>query len=125
MLKGYYPLLEDDGEGESGMEFFLGLGTGYSSITVTDDSTNSEAHWSTFWQGMKMTMGVQFDLASAFGWPEGFAVDTAANIFLNFGGSRCAKYANAGPCQPLDELKGGQQDISGQFQMTSALRYTF
>ena len=117
MLKGYYPL--------DGMDIFLGVGTGYSSISVTDDRTDSEATWQTWWQGMKVSSGVVFDLAKAFGWPDGFAVDAGANFFLNFGGTRCVKYAKAGPCQAIEELRGGQSDVSSQLQLNGALRYTF
>ena len=117
MVKGYYSFER--------LDVFLGAGTGYSAVTVSDDRTNSEASWQSWLLGMKIATGVVFDLAKHFGWPEGFAADAGVNIFLNFGGTRCVKYANAGPCQAVDELTDGQGDVASQVQLNGALRYTF
>ncbi|MEE2789358.1 MAG: hypothetical protein VX589_18615 [Myxococcota bacterium] len=117
MVKGYYPMGDFD--------IFFGAGTGYSAMTVADDRTASEASWHTWLLGMKLTAGLVFDLSKTFDWPDGFALDTGMNFFINFGGTRCVKYANAGPCQPVEELSGGQGDVAGQFQLNGALRYTF
>ena len=116
VLKAYYPL--------KSLEVFLGFGLGYSSMAVTEDSTGSEASWSTFWQGTKTTGGVWLDL-EPFGMPAGFSLDISADLMLNFGGSRCTKYGGAGPCLEVKELKAEQRDVANHLRVGSALRYTF
>ena len=116
VVKGYYPLRTFD--------IFLGFGLGYGQQWVTEDSSRSEASWSTFWKAFKMTAGIGLDL-KPYGGPEGMTLDLNLDLLLHSGGTRCAKYGGAGPCLDEKDLTGGQNDVSDQFRIGSALRYTF
>ena len=116
VLKGYYPMAP--------WEFFLGAGLGYSAITVTEDASESLAGWSSLWQGVKLTGGAWYDL-QPHGFPEGFTLDLAAHLFLNYGGTRCTEYAGSGPCLSEADLKPAQRDVANHLQLGTALRYTF
>ncbi len=116
VLKGYYPLTD--------WELFVGAGLGYSSMAVTEERTESEAAWSTLWQGLKLTGGAWYDL-STLGMPEGFTLDVALNVYLNSGGERCTEYAGSGPCLSSADLEPSQRDVAHQLQVATALRYTF
>ena len=116
VLKGYYPLGD--------LELFFGAGLGYSSIAVTEDTSESLAAWSTLWQGVKLTGGVWYDLHQ-HGLPEGFTLDLAVNLFLNSGGTRCTEYAGSGPCLSGTDLEPAQRDVANHLQLNTAFRYTF
>jgi hypothetical protein len=116
MLKGYYPL--------ELLEVFVGVGLGYSSISVYESRSESRASWSTLWQGLKLSGGLWYDL-HPWGMPDGFTLDVAAHLFLNFGGERCTEYAGSGPCLSGDDLSPDQRDVANHLQLGSALRYTF
>lgn len=116
MLKAYYPL--------ENWEFFLGGGLGYSSISVVEDRSESSAHWSTLWQGLKVATGAWYDLHSV-GMPEGFTLDLAVQYLGNFGGTRCTAYAGSEACLSKQDLSSAQRDVIHNLQVMSALRYTF
>ena len=116
VIKAYYPL--------KAIDIFLGFGMGYGQQWVTEDSSRSEASWTTFWQAMKVTAGVGVDL-KPFGFPDGFSLDLNADLLMHSGGIRCAKYGGAGPCLDEKDLQGGQNDVADQLRLGSALRYSF
>ncbi|MBV71050.1 MAG: hypothetical protein CMH52_06825 [Myxococcales bacterium] len=116
VLKAYYPL--------KSLDVFVGFGMGYGQQWVTEDSSRSEASWTTFWRAMKVTAGVGLDL-EPYGLPAGFTLDLNADLLMHSGGTRCAKYGGAGPCLDEKDLKGGQNDVADQIRLGSALRYSF
>ena len=115
-LKGYVPFDTFDA--------FLGFGLGYGDQTVTEERTDSEASWSTFWRAFRLSAGVGLDLLP-YGFPKGFVLDLQLESFLHSGGTRCAKYGGAGPCLDAADLYGGQKDIADQLKLGTMLRYSF
>ena len=100
-----------------GAEAFAGVGFGWSEQRQVDvDSGDEISSFSTFIQGVKLSLGAVWPIGES-----GLAFSTRADLFVNTYGESCVGLSGARDCQEVD----GTQDVAETVHGIAELRYRF
>ena len=112
-----YRSLEGCAGWPAGAEAFAGFGFGWSEQRQVDvDSGDEISSFSTFAQGIKVSLGAIWPLGDS-----GLALSTRADLFVNTYGESCVGLSGARDCQEVD----GTQDVAETLHGVAELRYRF
>lgn len=100
------------------LTLFMGGSLGPGWVTVSDEKSNSEVSWSTFWSDLRIDVGALKTLTPTL------ALEGTLSLTTHHGGSRCVLFQEAGPCSALSDLPTSQRDQARLLMMRVGARWT-